>query len=131
MNNHERARRYIKKQNLLGLDTFKFRLIDGDKVILENVSDGVGSIEIPDFVSGYDVKVGGYGPFSGSHYSEVIIGDGLKDISYLLSNIGSVELKVVIKGSGIRNISGLVSNSYKLRSIEIDDRQGNVVDGVR
>lgn len=69
MSNHELAKRYIKKQELLGMNQLELRLIENDGVELVCIQDKGVSIVIPRFITSISKDV----TFEGTHYSNIEI----------------------------------------------------------
>ena len=97
--NHQLAKEYQMKADLLGNDRLKFRLLDGDRVELYRVNGGedTGRLVIPSFITG----VGYFEyPLSKCKYSEIYI-DNQEGVEFnansLCGSMESDELKVVFK----------------------------------
>lgn len=86
MTNHELAKRYVKKQQLIGCDILELDLIENDGVVLKKVNDDRSrSIVIPSFITSYKGTDGKYTkPFEDAYYEDIIIESNVGDIGYFV-----------------------------------------------
>ena len=130
MSNHEMAKRYIKKQELIGVEVLDIELISNDRVRLIGVKnkEDRGRLVIPSFIT--DIGVGddgSIGLLNGCKYSDVYIEnkedkDGmLLNIRGLCSGMESKQIKFGVKyPEYISDISSLFSGNSELESVDID-----------
>ena len=122
--NAERAKKYISKCKLIGLD-IKIDVISDTDITLVSVPDGTGTFEIPDFITRYALKVSNSGnantvisPFTGTHYNKVVINCRLHTLEELFSGIESDRLEVVINNNAtIFNMDACFNNALFLKEI--------------
>lgn len=124
--NHMRARRYMEKQKLLGIDQLELRLTRGDGVLLVKVNDVNGKKELvlPSFIT--NIKVVNnklrepYSAFSGTHYEKIIIN---KECSikgdYLFYGLYSERLKVIYEGDSLKSMEHMFSHCMMLKELDI------------
>lgn len=134
--NHELAKRYIEKSKLIGKDIMKLRLIDDDRVVLDEVMDKVdsGRLIIPGFITDIKGMKRWYikGPLDGCNYSEVYIDNicgEYRDYSYLCSGMLSDKLMVIIKHPEyVGRLVGLFYENKNMEVVSIASEGGGVVD---
>lgn len=118
----DRAKAYIDKQKLLGLDTIELIFDGDDGVILSRVKDnGSKSFVIPSFITSYKVKDKTTNPFEGTTYEEIIVESSVGDLGGLFRGIRSIRLKVIINSNiKIRNLKEVFSDSEELKELVVD-----------
>lgn len=132
LTNAERAKAYETKSKMLGFTQLSFYIRDMDTVDLVGVSDGTGRIVIPDFVT----SIGETSnlclfPFSGTHYSEIVLQREYESLGWAFSYMDSSKLKVVLPGKrlislghafeGCRNLEYLDLTECDLRNTRFAD----------
>ena len=127
--NHKKAQIYMQKQKLLGKELLKFRLLDDDKVQLEEVldKDSTGKLIIPSFVTGIYTKfyTGGIDTaLDGCKFTEIYIDNQLNtpfSADYLCYRMGSTHIKLSFANPEcVYSFQGLFKECYKLKSVDIN-----------
>lgn len=123
MTNHELAKRYIKKQQLIGCDVLELDLVENDGVLLRKVKDnGSKSIIIQSFITSYKGTDGKYNkPFGDTHYEDIIIESNVGDIGFLFSGIRGSKLKIKFNSDiEIKIVNGLFSHAEYIEELNIE-----------
>lgn len=123
MTNHELAKRYIKKQQLIGCDVLELDLVENDGVLLRKVKDnGSKSIIIPSFITSYKGTDGKYTkPFEDTYYEDIIIESNVGDIGYLFSGIRGKRLTIKVNSDiEIKIVNGLFSHAEYIEELNIE-----------
>lgn len=119
MTNHELAKRYIEKQNLMGINQLDIELIDGDGVILWDIDcrEDLKSVRIPSFITKYSRSF----TFGGSYYEEIIIeSDAKLDIRSVFNSLESERVYIKFKGLEVSDVRGMFNGCKMLEDIKID-----------
>ena len=120
LSNRELAKRYRKKQELLGVNLLDFVILDNNRVELIDVKDKYndGKLEIPKFIT----EIRG-GSLDGCRYSEVYIdniGGQLTSLCGLCCGMESNKIKVWCRNPEyISNISFMFDKCYNVEYIDI------------
>ena len=120
--NHQLAKEYQMKAELLGNDRLKFRLLDGDRVELYRVNGGedTGRLVISKFITSVEPS-----SLAGCKYSEIYIDnqEGIEfNASELCSDMKSKKLKVIFKNpSKVVNMDSLFSGCELLSELDISN----------
>ena len=134
MTNHEKAKKYIAKQKLLGSEVLELELVGEDDVELKKVNDSNSrSIVIPSFITRYsDNRRVSRHPFRDTHYEEIIIESSTGDIHGLFSEMLSDKIKIRFSGDmSITDVSYIFSNVKNAINIEIDIGDGVDISKIR
>ena len=133
MTNHELAKRYIAKQELMGCNILELELVENDGVILKKVNDSNSrSIVIPSFITGYSNNRGiSYKPFNYTMYEEIIIESNAGDIHGLFSGVLSLELDIKFMSDiNLTSISYLFHKVINAMKINIEFKGKVGVSGI-
>lgn len=117
----ELAKRYIEKQNLLGIDTLDIEIESRDIVRLVGVNyNGKDKVlRIPSFITDIRINYVDY-LLSGSNYTDIIVEGDIKDLSTLCSEILSERVRLDIRNcKSLRRLSNLFRGAKNLKSVEI------------
>lgn len=130
--NIENCEKYIKKQSLLGTETFKFEIKpETDEVLLKKYienGDEFRVIEIPKFVTGISRKVDSLGfikdwntPFNRVKQNLKIINNSkITDMSYMFFNYYGNKIDLSeFDTTGVTNMKKMFSNCGKVREFDL------------
>ena len=93
--NVEKAKSFIKKQQILGINVLDIKITENGEVVLLKVHDSnKKEIVIPSWITRLDTYTDSYGPFNNTHYTHIRIDANIKDLTLLFSGIESEELVI-------------------------------------